>query len=263
MTDALSLAIRGGTIVDGTGAAPFEADIGISGSRIAQVGRITGRATEEIDARGLLVTPGFVDAHTHYDAQVMWANHMSPSSVNGVTTALIGNCGVGFAPCKPEQRDMLVRLMEGVEDIPEPVLTEGLPWDWQSFPEYLDRIGTRRFDLDVAAQVPHAALRVFVMGERGAAREPATAADRAQMAQLAAEGIRAGAFGFSTSRTLNHKTVDGQPTPTLDAAEGELITIAQAIGQAGAGWLQVISDFGDAIEAEFAMLRRIVAVSGR
>lgn len=186
-----------------------------------------------------------------------------PSSNNGVTTALIGNCGVGFAPCKPEQRDMLVRLMEGVEDIPEPVLTEGLPWDWQSFPDYLDRLGARCFDLDVAAQVPHAALRVFVMGERGAAREPANAADRAEMARLAAEGIRAGALGFSTSRTLNHKTVDGQPTPTLDAAEEELTAIAQAIGQTGAGWLQVIADFGDAIETEFAMLRRLVAVSGR
>ena len=211
----------------------------------------------------MLVTPGFVDAHTHYDAQVMWANHLTPSSSNGVTTALIGNCGVGFAPCKPEQRDMLVRLMEGVEDIPEPVLTEGLPWNWQSFPEYLDRLDARRFDMDVATQVPHAALRVFVMGERGAAREPATEADRAAMAQLAAEGIRAGALGFSTSRTLNHKTVDGQPTPTLDAAEDELVTIARAVGKTGAGWLQVISDFGDIIEPEFAMLRRLVAASGR
>jgi N-acyl-D-aspartate/D-glutamate deacylase len=263
MTDVLTLVIRGGIVVDGTGRTPFEADIGISGERIVAVGRVAGRGVEEIDARGLLVTPGFVDPHTHYDAQVMWANHLTPSSCNGVTTALIGNCGVGFAPCKPEQRDMLVRLMEGVEDIPEPVLTEGLPWDWQSFPEYLDRLDGRRFDLDVATQVPHAALRVFVMGERGAAREPATEADRMAMARLAAEGIRAGALGFSTSRTLNHKTVDGQPTPTLDAAEDELTTIAQAIGQTGAGWLQVISDFGDAIEMEFAMLRRLVAVSGR
>jgi N-acyl-D-aspartate/D-glutamate deacylase len=263
MTDALTLVIRGGLVVDGTGGAPFEADVGIAGTRIVAVGRIAGRGAEEIDARGMLVTPGFVDPHTHYDAQVMWANHLTPSSSNGVTTALMGNCGVGFAPCKPEQRDMLVRLMEGVEDIPEPVLTEGLPWDWQSFPEYLDRLEARRFDMDVATQVPHAALRVFVMGERGAAREPATAADRAAMARLAAEGIRAGALGFSTSRTLNHKTVDGQPTPTLDAAEEELSTIARAIGETGAGWLQVISDFGDAIEPEFAMLRRLVAISGR
>jgi len=263
MTDALALVIRGGLVVDGTGGAPFEADVGVSGQRIVAVGRIASRGEQEIDARGLLVTPGFVDPHTHYDAQVMWANHLTPSSSNGVTTALIGNCGVGFAPCKPEQREMLVRLMEGVEDIPEPVLTEGLPWDWQSFPDYLDRLDARRFDMDVATQVPHAALRVFVMGERGAAREPATEADRHAMARLAAEGIRAGALGFSTSRTLNHKTVDGQPTPTLDAAEEELTAIAQAIGETGAGWLQVIADFGDALGSEFAMLRRLVAVSGR
>jgi N-acyl-D-aspartate/D-glutamate deacylase len=263
MADALTLVIRGGVVVDGTGAAPFEADVGIAGNRIVQVGHIREAGTEEIDARGHLVTPGFVDAHTHYDAQVMWANHLSPSSCNGVTTALIGNCGVGFAPCKPEQRDMLVRLMEGVEDIPEPVLTEGLPWNWQTFPEYLDRLAARRFDIDVATQVPHAALRVFVMGERGAAREPATEADREAMARLAAEGIQAGALGFSTSRTLNHKSVDGRPTPTLDAGEDELLTIAKAIGKTGAGWLQVICDFDDAIEPEFAMLRRLVSVSGR
>ncbi len=263
MTGALTLVIRGGTVVDGSGAAPFEADIGIAGNRIAAIGRIEPGRAEEIDARGMLVTPGFVDPHTHYDAQVMWANHITPSSCNGVTTALIGNCGVGFAPCRPEQRDMLVRLMEGVEDIPEPVLTEGLPWDWQSFPDYLDRLDARCFDLDVATQVPHAALRVFVMGERGAAREPATEADRAEMARLAADGVRAGALGFSTSRTLNHKTVDGQPTPTLDAAEAELAAIAQAIGETRAGWLQVISDFDEAIDTEFAMFRRLVARSGR
>lgn len=263
MADDLTLILRGGTVVDGTGAAAFEADVGIAGERIVAVGRIGARAAEEIDARGKLVTPGFVDPHTHYDAQVTWANHITPSSCNGVTTALLGNCGVGFAPCLPHQRDMLVRLMEGVEDIPEPVLTEGLPWNWQSFPDYLDRLDARRFDLDIATQVPHAALRVFVMGERGAAREPATEADRAEMARLAAEGIRAGALGFSTSRTLNHKAVDGTPTPTLNAAEAELSAIARAIGETNAGWLQVISDFDEAIEEEFAMLRRLVAVSGR
>ena len=263
MTDSPTLVIRGGLVVDGTGGAPFEADVAVAGDRIVSVGRVSARGAEEIDARGKLVTPGFVDPHTHYDAQVMWANHITPSSCNGVTTTLIGNCGVGFAPCKPEQRDMLVALMEGVEDIPEPVLTEGLPWNWQSFPDYLDRVAERRFDVDVAAQVPHAALRVFVMGKRGAAREPATEADRAAMARLAAEGIRAGVLGFSTSRTLNHKTLAGEPTPTLHAAEEELVTIARAVGETGAGWLQVISDFDDAIEDEFAMLRRMVGASGR
>jgi N-acyl-D-aspartate/D-glutamate deacylase len=263
MSTSPTLVIRGGLVADGTGAAPYEADIAIAGDRIVSVGKIAAKGVEEIDARGKLVTPGFVDPHTHYDAQVMWANHITPSSCNGVTTTLIGNCGVGFAPCKPDQRDMLVKLMEGVEDIPEPVLTEGLPWNWLSFPDYLNRVGARRFDVDVATQVPHAALRVYVMGERGVAREKATPTDRAEMARLAAEGIRAGALGFSTSRTLNHKTLDGQPTPTLDAGEDELIEIARGVGETGTGWLQVIADFDDAIDSEFALLRRMVSVSKR
>jgi N-acyl-D-aspartate/D-glutamate deacylase len=263
MADTLTLVIRGRTVVDGTGAPPFEADVGITGDRITAGGKLSGHAPDEIDARGQLVTPGFVDVHTHYDAQVTWANHITPSSCNGVTSVLIGNCGVGFAPCKPDQRDMLVKLMEGVEDIPEPVLTEGLPWNWRSFPDYLNRLDERRFDVDVGTQVPHAAVRVFAMGARGAAREPATTEDRAAMARIAAEGIRAGALGFSTSRTLNHKTVAGDPTPTLNAAEEELAEIARAIGTTRAGWLQVISDFDEALEQEFAMLRRLVEQSGR
>jgi N-acyl-D-aspartate/D-glutamate deacylase len=263
MANDPTLIIRNGTVVDGTGGAPFEADVAIAGDRIVAVGKLTAKAPEEIDAKGMLVTPGFVDPHTHYDAQVMWSNHLSPSSLNGVTTTLIGNCGVGFAPCKPDQRGMLVRLMEGVEDIPEPVLTEGLPWNWESFPDYLDRIDARHFDVDVATQVPHAALRIFVMGERGEAREPATEADRTAMGRLAAEAIEAGALGFSTSRTLNHKTLDGRPTPTLDADEAELTAIAEAVGRTGQGWLQVISDFGEALESEIAMFRRLVARSGR
>ena len=175
---------------------------------------------------------------------------------------MIGNCGVGFAPCRPEQRDMLVKLMEGVEDIPEVVLTEGLPWNWQTFEDYLDALEARPYDLDVVTQVPHAALRVFVMGQRGADREPATAEDRAQMAALAAAGIRAGALGFSTSRTINHKTLDGRHIPTLKADEAELAEIADAVGKTGAGWLQVISDF-DEPEEEMALLRRLVERSGR
>ena len=264
MSQDPTLIIRNGTIVDGTGAPPRAADIAIAGDRIAAIGAIPAtRGVEEIDARGLLVTPGFIDLHTHYDAQVTWAEHITPSSALGVTTVLIGNCGVGFAPCAPENRARLVELMEGVEDIPEVVLTEGLPWDWESFPDYLDRLAARRFDLDVATQVPHAALRVHVMGSRAAAREVATAADRASMARLAAEGIEAGALGFSTSRTLNHKTLKGESIPTLDAAEAELAAIADAVGATGKGWLQVISDFDEAIEGEFAMLRGLVARSGR
>jgi len=263
MPDKPTLVIRGGTVVDGTGGAPFEADVAIAGGRITAVGKVAAAGIEEIDARGKLVIPGFVDVHTHYDAQVTWSNHITPSSCNGVTTALLGNCGVGFAPCAPEQRAMLVELMEGVEDIPEVVLTAGLPWNWRTFPDYLDALAARRFDLDVATQVPHAALRVYVMGQRGADREPATPEDRDRMAALAAEGIRAGAFGFSTSRTLNHRTLDGRPIATLTADEAELGAIARAIGETGNGWLQVVADFRDGLEHEFGMLRRLVAQSGR
>jgi len=258
-----SLVIRNGTVVDGTGGLPLVADIAIAGDRIIEIGQVSERGAKEIDARGLLVTPGFIDLHTHYDAQVTWAEHITPSSCQGVTTILTGNCGVGFAPCHPKNRGRLVELMEGVEDIPEVVLTEGLPWNWESFPDYLDSLATRRFDLDVATQVPHAAVRVHVMGERGVAREAATDEDSVAMARLAAQGIRAGALGFSTSRTLNHKTLAGESIPTLTAAEEELTAIAKAIGATGAGWLQVISDFDEQLPAEFAMLRRIAAASGR
>jgi N-acyl-D-aspartate/D-glutamate deacylase len=262
MPDNASLVIRGGTVFDGSGGEPFEADIAIRDGRIGAVAKGLPRGDEEIDARGRIVTPGFVDLHTHYDAQVTWSNRITPSSWNGVTTLMMGNCGVGFAPCRPDQRDLLVKLMEGVEDIPEVVLTEGLPWNWQSFDDYMDRLGERRYDLDVAAQVPHAAVRVFVMGERAVNHEPATAQDRAAMAKLAAAGIESGALGFSTSRTINHRTLAGNPTPTLKAEEDELLEIAGAVGATGSGWLQVISDFEDP-EAEFAMLRRMATRAGR
>ena len=253
---AETLVIRGGTVVDGTGGPPYEADVALAGDRIAAIGKALPKGDREIDARGKLVTPGFVDVHTHYDAQVTWASQISPSSWNGVTSVLIGNCGVGFAPCLPERRDMLVKLMEGVEDIPEVVLTEGLPWNWQTFPEYLDALDARRFDLDVATQVPHSAVRVHVMGERGANREPATEEDRARMAAIVAEGLRAGALGFATSRTIAHKTLAGDHIPTLRAAEAELAAIGQAMRGVGAGWMQVISDFDDP-EQEFGILRRV------
>ena len=263
MSGKPDLIIRGGTVVDGTGGPMVEGDVAVSDGRISAVGAVPESAAEEIDARGRLVMPGFVDVHTHYDAQVTWANQITPSSCNGVTTVLMGNCGVGFAPVRPDHHDMLISLMEGVEDIPEVVMKEGLPWTWASFPDYLDTLATRQYDVDVAAQVPHAALRVFVMGERGANREEATAADRAEMARLAAEGIRAGAFGFSTSRLLQHRTAAGEPIPSYGAAEAELAEIADAVGEAGCGWIQVVGDYGDAIDREFGLLTRLAKRSGR
>jgi N-acyl-D-aspartate/D-glutamate deacylase len=257
-----SLVIRNGTVVDGSGGAPFQADIAITDGRITEVGEVSARGAEEIDAKGLLVTPGFVDIHTHYDAQATWSNRLDSSSLNGVTTALIGNCGVGFAPCRPAARDALVKLMEGVEDLPEVVLTEGLPWNWETFSEFLDVLGVRRYDMDIATQVTHAPLRVHVMGDRAAAYAEATPEECAEMARLAAEGIRAGALGFSTSRAIAHKTLDGIHTPTLGTPEPELEAIARAIGPAGASWMQVISDF-DEPEDEFARLQRIAAASGK
>ena len=258
-----TLIIRGGTIVDGTGGEMFEADVAIANDRIVEVGAVGRSGATEIDARGRLVMPGFVDVHTHYDAQATWASEMTPSSCNGVTTLLMGNCGVGFAPVRREQRQMLISLMEGVEDIPEVVLSAGLPWTWESFPDYLGHLEARHFDVDIGTQVPHAALRVYVMGQRGADREPASSEDRSRMAALAAEGIRAGAFGFSTSRSLQHRTATGDPIPTYRAAEEELGEIADAVAAVGHGWLQVVTDFGDSQEDEFSLLHRLVQRSGR
>ncbi len=262
MDHAYDLVIRGGLLIDGTGAPGAEADLAIKDGLVVAAGTIHGHGREEIDARDKLVTPGFVDIHTHYDGQATWDARMQPSSWHGVTTVVMGNCGVGFAPCRPDDHDRLVRLMEGVEDIPFPVLSQGLPWNWESYPDYLDALGQRRFDVDIGSQLPHAALRVHVMGERGANREPATAADIATMAAIARRAAEAGALGFTTSRTLNHRTSDGQPTPTLTAAEDELVGIAMGLKAAGSGVLQVVSDFADP-EAEFAMLRRMVEQSGR
>jgi N-acyl-D-aspartate/D-glutamate deacylase len=258
----VDLVIRGGTVIDGSGGDPIEADVAIESGKIVAVGKVSARGKEEIDARGKIVTPGFVDPHSHYDAQATWSSQITPSSWHGVTTTMIGNCGVGFAPCDPENQGLLIKLMEGVEDIPEPVLLEGIPWNWRGFPDFLDALEARPYDLDIATQVPHAAVRVHVMGQRGVDREPATAAEAREMARLAAEGIQAGALGFSTSRTINHKTKAGTHIPTLDADEAELATIAGALRGIGAGWLQVISDFDDPAP-EFAMLRRLVEQAGR
>src|SRR5262245_3746601 len=266
MAAHFDLVIRNGTVVDGTGAEPRDADIAVQDGRIAAVGRIAGVGREEIDATGLIVTPGFVDIHTHYDGQVTWDDRFRPSSGHGVTTVLMGNCGVGFAPCRPQDRDTLMKVMEGVEDIPELVMREGLPWSWQSFPEYLEALAGRRCDIDFATQVPHAPLRVFVMGRRGVDRERATAQDMAIMTALVQEGLVAGALGFSTSRSLFHRTPDGALTPTITAAEEELAAIARGMGQIGKGVIQLLDDFEDTTPegaTEFAMLRRLVQASGR
>jgi N-acyl-D-aspartate/D-glutamate deacylase len=257
------LIIRGGTVLDGTGAPARTADVAVRGDTITEVGRITDSSADRtIDADGLLVMPGFVDIHAHYDGQATWSDRLTPSSWHGVTTLVVGNCGVGFAPVRPADHDRLVELMEGVEDIPGSVLHEGLTWDWQSFPEFLDALDGRRYDADVAMQLPHGALRLHVMGERGAAREPATPEDIAAMARLAAEAVVAGALGFTTSRTLNHRTSRGDPTPTLTAEADELVGIARAIGATGQGVLQAVSDFVD-VEAEFGLFRRMAEESGR
>ncbi|WP_293675995.1 amidohydrolase family protein [uncultured Phenylobacterium sp.] len=266
MEKAFDLVVRGGTVVDGTGQPAFEADVGVKDGRIAAVGKLAGAGAEEIDATGQLVTPGFVDIHTHYDGQATWDGRMQPSSWHGVTTVVMGNCGVGFAPCRPDDHDRLIQLMEGVEDIPFPVLAEGLPWNWESYTEYLDALAARQFDVDIGSQLPHAALRVYVMGQRGVDREPATEADINAMAAIAKRAMDAGAIGFGTSRTLNHRSSDGSAIATLTAGEDELTGIALGMAAAGngagRGVLQVVSDFDDP-EAEFDMLERIVAASGR
>jgi N-acyl-D-aspartate/D-glutamate deacylase len=257
------LVIRGGTVVDGTGDAPSDADVGIVGNKIVAVGSVSGRGAEEINAKGRLVTPGFVDIHTHYDAQAVWDSHMTPSSQHGVTTAVMGNCGVGFAPCKPADRERLIELMEGVEDIPGAVMHEGLKWEWESFGEYLDALDRRPRDIDVCALLPHAAVRVFVMGDRAIALENANQSDIAQMRQIAREAMQAGAFGFSTSRSLSHKTLRGDPTPTLRAQEDELRGIALGMKDAGSGMLEMVSEWAPDPDAEFAMLRRVIEACGR
>jgi len=256
------LVIRGGTVVDGTGSDPKEADVGLVGSSITAIGQL-GPGREEIDARGKLVTPGFVDIHTHYDAQAVWDDHMAPSSLHGVTTAVMGNCGVGFAPCKPADRERLIELMEGVEDIPGAVMHEGLKWEWESFGEYLSALDRRQRDMDLCALLPHAAVRVFVMGDRAIGLENANQGDIAQMREIAREAMKAGAFGFSTSRSLSHKTLKGDPTPTLRAQEDELTGIAMGMRDAGSGMLEMVSEWYPDHHAEFAMLRRVVEACER
>jgi N-acyl-D-aspartate/D-glutamate deacylase len=264
MSVAHDLIIRNGTIADGTGGPLFQGDVAIQNGTISEIGNVPGTGREELDAKGKLVAPGFVDIHTHYDGQATWDARLNPSSWHGVTTIVMGNCGVGFAPVRTSDHDRLIELMEGVEDIPGAALHEGLRWNWQSFGEYLDAVETQKHDIDVCAQLPHGALRVYVMGERGANLEAATPEDIAEMRRLSAEAMRAGAIGFSTSRTLNHKTVKGDPTPSLRASEAELTGIAQGIADAGTGVIEMISDFNAPdLMTEWAMIRRIVETSRR
>ncbi len=239
------LIIRNGNIVDGSGGEPFTGDVAITDGVIAAVGTIDGHAAREIDASGLLVTPGFVDLHTHYDGQAIWSERMTPSSAHGVTTAVMGNCGVGFAPCRTEDHDILVDVMAGVEDIPGVVMVEGLPWTWETFPEFLDSVAARPRDIDVAALLPHSPLRVYAMGQRGVDREPATSEDLALMRKLATEAVAAGALGFASSRTAFHKSESGRPIPSYEADRAEIEAIARGIQAGGGGLIQFVPDVAD------------------
>lgn len=260
------LIIRGGTLHDGLGSAARTADVAVKDGRIAAIaepGSLAGSATEDLDARGLLVTPGFVNVHTHYDGQATWEQRLAPSSGHGVTSVVMGNCGVGFAPCKPAERDLLVKVMEGVEDVPEVVMAEGLPWNWETFPEYLDALDARQFDIDVAAQLPHSALRVYVMGARAASGEAPTADDLAAMRRLTTQAIAAGALGVTTSRNMMHRTKAGDLAPSLFSDEDELGALADGLKDAGRGVFQIIpAPMGDAV-SEFALMRRLAERSGR
>lgn len=255
------LVIRNATLIDGTGAERQIADVAVSGATITEVGNGLGPGRHEIDAEGLILTPGWVDIHTHYDGQATWDPYMSPSANHGVTTAIFGNCGVGFAPVRPGQEKYLINLMEGVEDIPETVLAEGMDFTWESFPEYLDALDRMNRVMDVGAQVPHAALRFYVMGERGADHTAVpTDTEIAEMGRLLEESLHAGGHGFTTSRTVKHKAADGRATPTLSAAEPELAGLALAMKRAGKGVIEVNSDFG---EGDFAIVRQAAELAER
>ena len=249
------LIIRNGHVVDGSGGKSGILDVAIKDGLIQAVGEnLPDTASNEIDAAGLIVTPGFVDVHTHYDGQATWDSHLNPSSNLGTTTVVMGNCGVGFAPCKPEDRDVLIQLMEGVEEIPETAMAEGLPWTWESFPEYLDTLDAKPRDIDVAALVPHGPVRVFVMGERAVNRETATDEDISKMQAVIEESVNAGGVGFSTSRTLVHRTSTGSPVPTYKAATHELKQLGMALSGEKGHVFQLISDWED-LDEEFSILR--------
>jgi N-acyl-D-aspartate/D-glutamate deacylase len=256
------IVIRGGTIVDGTGTKAYTGDVALDGDRIAQVGGKAGPGKREIDATGQLVTPGWLDIHTHYDGQATWDPVLAPSSWHGSTTILMGNCGVGFAPVRKADHENLIDLMEGVEDIPGIALAEGLEWNWESFPQYLDVLGSMNRTIDVAAQVPHHPLRVYVMGDRAIRRELATATDIEAMSRLTEEALKAGAFGFTTSRTEQHKTTKGELVPGRFAEDQELFGIGAALGRAGRGAFGMLSDF-DNEDAEFEWMSTLSKSTGR
>ena len=256
------LIIKNGTVYDGTGRKPFFADVAIKGNKIVAIGELEESSKEVIDAKGKIVAPGFVDIHTHYDGQVTWDPYLRPSTYHGVTTVVMGNCGVGFSPCKPEERDWLISLMEGVEDIPGTALHEGINWQWESFPEYLDTLEDKPLAIDVGTQIPHGAVRAYVMGQRGIDREEASQEEIEQMSQIVKEAIEAGAFGFSTSRTEKHKDSSGALTPSITAHKNELVSIAKSLGEIKSGVLQGISDFYD-FETEFNIFKEMSESSGR
>jgi N-acyl-D-aspartate/D-glutamate deacylase len=256
------LVVRGGLLVDGTGSAPREGDLAIDGDRVTAVGGKASRGRRELDARGMVVAPGWVDIHTHYDGQATWDPYLTPSSWHGVTTVVMGNCGVGFAPARPDRHQWLIGLMEGVEDIPGTALAEGIKWDWQTFPEYLDALERMPRVMDVGTQVPHGAVRAYVMGERGAKNEPATADDVAAMSVIVREGVAAGALGFSSSRTLLHRAIDGECVPGTFAAADELLGIGRVLGELGRGVLEVASDLMPE-DPELDWMERLSRETGR
>lgn len=256
------LVVRGGTVIDGTGAAARTADVAVRGGEIVEVGTVSGTGDREISADGAVVCPGFVDIHTHYDGQAVWDERLVPSSLHGVTSVVLGNCGVGFAPLRGGDDEVLIEMMEGIEDIPGSILRAGLPWgSWETFPEFMDALERRRRDVDIAVQVPHAPLRRYVMGDRARAGVDASPDDIREMGRLAAEGVSAGALGFSSSRSANHKSSKGVLTPTVSASQDELVGIGTAIAATGQGVLQLLSDFQD-VESDFEFLKQISKRSG-
>jgi N-acyl-D-aspartate/D-glutamate deacylase len=263
MSQIYDLVIRNGMVVDGAGGKPFVADLAVKDGKVAAIGHVAGSGREEVNAKGMYVTPGFVDVHTHYDGQITWENHLAPSSGHGVTTVVMGNCGVGFAPSRPGDHELVIKLMEGVEDIPEVVMAAGVPWNWETFPDYLNALDKREADIDFAAQLPHSPLRVYVMGKRGADLEPPTEADLAEMRRLTAEAITAGALGVSTSRALAHRFRDGRPAPSTKTEINELLALAGGLKDAGAGVFQLIPNTDNTGDVEFDVIHQLAEASGR